>query len=66
MQAMALFPDALKKAQEEVDRVVGKDRLPRLDDAPNLPYVWACVKETLRCMLPRDHRAEVTGLICIM
>lgn len=36
-----------KKAQEEVDRVCG-DRMPTTADAPALPIVRACLKETLR------------------
>jgi cytochrome P450 len=48
MLAMILFPDASKKAQEEIDQVVGSDRLPGWDDSENLPYVRALVKEVLR------------------
>jgi F420-dependent methylenetetrahydromethanopterin dehydrogenase len=32
-------PGALRVAQEELDRVVGSDRTPALDDEPNLPFV---------------------------
>ncbi|KAH7374847.1 cytochrome P450 [Plectosphaerella cucumerina] len=46
--AMILFPDVQKKAQEEIDRVVGADRLPTTDDRSALPYVEAIVKEVLR------------------
>lgn len=45
---MAVFPEAQRKAQEEIDRVVGQDRLPNVSDRPNLPYVEALVKEVLR------------------
>ena len=41
------FPDAVKKAHEELDRVVA-DRLPTFEDSPNLPYIRAMVKEVLR------------------
>jgi len=37
-----------RKAQEEIDRVVGTDRLPTFEDRDNLPYVNALVKEVLR------------------
>jgi cytochrome P450 len=50
IQAMLMFPEAQKAAQEEIDRVVGSDRLPEMDDAPNCPYVRACVKEAIRWM----------------
>ncbi|KAH7192845.1 cytochrome P450 [Fusarium flagelliforme] len=46
--AMSLSPDVVRKAQEEVDRVIGNDRLPNSMDRPNLPYVEAVVKEVLR------------------
>ncbi|KAM0328710.1 hypothetical protein ACHAQA_005123 [Verticillium albo-atrum] len=46
--AMVLEPDVLKKAQDEVDRVVGRDRLPHWDDESSLPYVRAMIKEVLR------------------
>ncbi|KAG6908816.1 hypothetical protein DXG01_003169 [Tephrocybe rancida] len=41
-------PEALKKAQEEIDRIVGSSRLPDFDDEDSLPYISAVVKETLR------------------
>ncbi|KAM5353164.1 hypothetical protein ACJZ2D_016944 [Fusarium nematophilum] len=52
IQAMVLFPNILKEAQRELDTVVGGDRLPGLDDRPNLPYLRSCVKESLRWMPP--------------
>ncbi|KAH7013861.1 cytochrome P450 [Ilyonectria destructans] len=46
--AMILFPGVQKKAQEEIDNIIGVDRLPQVEDRDNLPYVSALVKETLR------------------
>ncbi|KFY98401.1 hypothetical protein V500_01692 [Pseudogymnoascus sp. VKM F-4518 (FW-2643)] len=46
--AMVMFPHVQHKAQEEIDRVVGTDRLPNFDDRDRLPYVSALVKETRR------------------
>ncbi|KFA66345.1 hypothetical protein S40285_01293 [Stachybotrys chlorohalonatus IBT 40285] len=46
--AMTLYPEAQKKAQEEIDRVVGSDRLPTLADRENMPYIQALIKEVLR------------------
>ncbi|KAF5606611.1 oxidoreductase [Fusarium subglutinans] len=46
--AMLLFPDVQSKAQKEIDSVVGTSRLPQFEDRPNLPYVDALIKETLR------------------
>lgn len=44
----ATHPDKLRKAQEELDAVVGQDRLPELADIENLPYVKAFIKEVIR------------------
>jgi hypothetical protein len=46
--AMTLSPDAQKKAQAEIDAVVGSDRLPSFADRDSLPYVEALTKEILR------------------
>ena len=45
---MALNPQVMKKAQEELDRVVGKGELPDFSHKDNLPYIDALVKEVLR------------------
>ncbi|EMD33615.1 hypothetical protein CERSUDRAFT_159814 [Gelatoporia subvermispora B] len=45
---MTLFPEAQKKAQEEIDSVIGTDRLPILADRDRLPYVNALCKEVMR------------------
>ncbi|KAJ3692126.1 hypothetical protein LUZ60_012476 [Juncus effusus] len=41
-------PETLHKAIEELDRVIGKDRLVEEKDMQNLPYMEAIVKETMR------------------
>lgn len=46
--AMMENPEWQRKLQDEVDRVVGPDRLPTFDDLPNLPIVRAVVKESIR------------------
>ncbi|KAH9912821.1 cytochrome P450 [Fomitopsis serialis] len=46
--AMVVYPEVLQKAQEEIDRVVGVDRLPQLEDRDQLPYIECIVKEALR------------------
>ncbi|EKM50901.1 uncharacterized protein PHACADRAFT_212817 [Phanerochaete carnosa HHB-10118-sp] len=45
---MAMHPDKLKKAQHEIDNVVGIDRLPLISDRDDLPYVEALIKEVMR------------------
>lgn len=41
-------PNIFKRAREEINAVVGKNRLVEESDIPNLPYIQAIVKETLR------------------
>jgi cytochrome P450 len=53
IQALVLFPNVQKLAQEELDRVVGQDRLPTMEDEMNLQYIRGCVKESMRWM-PTD------------
>ena len=45
---MALYPEVQKKAQAEIDAVVGSNRLPDFNDRPSLPYINAVVKESSR------------------
>ncbi|KAJ7496460.1 cytochrome P450 [Mycena latifolia] len=46
--AMLANPEAQKKAQAELDSVIGTGHLPDFTDAAALPYVSAVVKEVLR------------------
>jgi len=46
--AMIAFPYTQRKAQAELDTVVGRDRMPTFADAPNLPYLGAVIREVLR------------------
>ena len=50
---MALHPHVVRKAQEELDSVVGNERLPELSDRENLPYISALIKEVLRWTCPQ-------------
>ena len=45
---MAKHPDIQEKVAQEIDRVVGRDRLPSLEDRSTLPYTGAAVYEVLR------------------
>lgn len=45
---MVQYPECLKKAQAEVDRVVGPHRLPDMSDKSSLPYIEAIIQECLR------------------
>ena len=46
--AMVRHPDVFSKAQTEIDRVVGNDRLPDFDDKDSLPYLNALLTELYR------------------
>ncbi|KIK76980.1 hypothetical protein PAXRUDRAFT_835149 [Paxillus rubicundulus Ve08.2h10] len=46
--AMVLYPRVQAKAQQEIDAVIGSERLPNFTDRPSLPYVEAVLRETLR------------------
>ncbi|KAF8989955.1 cytochrome P450 [Cyathus striatus] len=46
--AIIRHPEVQKKAQEELDRVVGRERLPNFGDYDNLVYVRALLKECMR------------------
>jgi cytochrome P450 len=45
---MTLYPEVQRKAQAEIDRVIGNSRLPDYSDQDELPYVDAVLKEVLR------------------
>ncbi|KAI0275201.1 cytochrome P450 [Gloeopeniophorella convolvens] len=46
--AMVLYPEVQRKAQAELDAVVGCDRLPDFSDREQLPYISAILEEALR------------------
>ncbi|KIP12391.1 hypothetical protein PHLGIDRAFT_332753 [Phlebiopsis gigantea 11061_1 CR5-6] len=46
--AMLHYPEVQKKAHEELDRIVGADRLPEFEDKDRLPYIMGIMIETLR------------------
>ncbi|KAG8763051.1 hypothetical protein FRC12_008734 [Ceratobasidium sp. 428] len=50
--AMLLYPNTQQAAQEEIDRVVGTERLPTMKDRLNLPYIDRLLKELLRWRPP--------------
>jgi len=55
--AMITHPEIQAKAQAELDRETGGDRLPTLADRKNVPYIDQIFKEVLRW-----HPAAPTGL----
>ena len=47
---MAIFPEVQRKAQRELDQIVGSSRLPDFKDLDSLVYVKAVTLEALRWM----------------
>jgi cytochrome P450 len=58
--AMLVYPDVQAKAQAEIDRVVGTDRLPEMKDCMGLPYVEGVMNECLR-WLPVAPMGELSA-----
>ncbi|KAM5547213.1 trimethyltridecatetraene synthase [Rosa sericea] len=48
MSELIRQPDHIKRATEELDRVIGRDRWVEEKDIPQLPYIDAIMKETMR------------------
>lgn len=48
MKYLVAYPDSQRRAHEELDRVIGRDRLPIFADEESLPYMRAIGKEVLR------------------
>ncbi|KAJ2936602.1 hypothetical protein H1R20_g490, partial [Candolleomyces eurysporus] len=49
---LAMYPEVQKRAQKEIDEVVGFGRLPDFNDRPQLVYVEALIMEILRWHQP--------------
>ena len=49
--ALLLYPEFQKRAQEEIDLVVGDERLPELSDRPSLPFLESLIQESHRYYL---------------
>lgn len=49
---MATHPEVQRKAQAEIDRVVGRSHLPTFEDRPQMPYIEAIYRELLRWYPP--------------
>ena len=52
---MLAYPEVQKKAQAELDSVIGRTRLPEFSDEEALPYISAVVKEVFRCVVLEPH-----------
>lgn len=61
---MVLYPECQKIGQEEVDRVVGRDRLPTFEDRDSLriPYIDCVIQEVLRYMASSPYPSIISSL----
>ncbi|KAI0353717.1 cytochrome P450 [Trametes cingulata] len=59
--AMLKYPDVQRKAQEEIDRVVGRTRLPSAADRAALPYTEALIMEVMRWVPPVALTSRALG-----
>ncbi|XP_054747740.1 probable cytochrome P450 304a1 [Anastrepha obliqua] len=63
IQYFLWYPEVVKRVQAEIDAVVGRGRLPTLEDRKNLHYTEATLREGLRIetLVPSDlpHKALV-------
>ncbi|GJE98987.1 cytochrome P450 [Phanerochaete sordida] len=50
--AMLMYPEVQRTAHQQLDDVVGRDRLPEMEDRDALPFITAVVKECLRWRPP--------------
>lgn len=64
MSELLRQPEIISKAQEELDRVIGRERWVEERDIRNLPYIESIVKETMRMhpvapmLVPRMSRKD--------
>ena len=63
---MMIHPEVQKKAQQEIDRVIGADRLPTFSDREHLPYLECILKESLRWYPAAPMGSLFSGLALIV
>ena len=64
---LVAYPDIQARVQQEIDEVVGRDRLPKLSDKPALPYTCATIFEIQRMTHTRlslPHRCSKSISVC--
>lgn len=64
--ALVLNPEAQQKAWEEIESVVGSERMPTYSDLDNLPYTKALIQEVEKgfsCFSIHNHPIQPTPQI---
>jgi len=59
--AMTLYPEVQRRAQAEIDQIVGNSRLPDFSDQDALPYVQAVLKEIFYRAFDYSNRFTTQG-----
>ena len=52
MLAMVLYPEVMRKAQAEIDTIIGPERMPTFEDQHKLTHIDAMVREIIRWRPP--------------
>ena len=60
---MIRHPEVAKKAQIEMESVIGKEQLPSLNDRPDLPYINCTLKEIIQVKVS-VHPSYKSDLTC--
>lgn len=55
---MTTHPEVQKKAQAEIDAVIGSSRSPTIEDIDDLPYVQAIIQEVNAITIFLDSRSN--------
>jgi hypothetical protein len=65
---MTMYPDVQKKAQAELDAVIGYGKSPVFDDLSSLPYTNAVMIETFRWQpaTPIGESLTATGILILI
>jgi cytochrome P450 len=58
---MVLNPDVQKKAQQEIDAIVGQDRLPDFTDRDKITYIDYIVQECYRCVTTTPSTVSIAS-----
>ena len=63
---MTLYPAVQRRAQAELDAVVGRDRLPTFEDRRQMPYVENVAREALRWKVVTNLGASAAVCIFVL
>ncbi|EIW84425.1 cytochrome P450 [Coniophora puteana RWD-64-598 SS2] len=62
--AMLKNPAVQRRAQADIQSVIGDDRLPTFEDRPSLPYIDAVLREVMRWNPHQENDSCLIGKLC--